>query len=287
MTHAELRHSLPAYADGTLADGDAELVRAHLATGCAECLRDVFTRPVGLPRPGPLVVKRRSPVSLVAMGVGAAAIGIGLGAIVALRWSDPSAVRDRAVRTLAGDVDRMRADRERAEADARARLDRLEQEKRGAETPAAAASVTTTPTASSSTLASLPPSAAIDADAVPEWLEQLLSSDGARVMALGAADFAPGASGYAIWSPVRGVVVVSASRLPSGTRQAVYRVRVALSDGSTVWAGDLTAADHGSLIVTVAMPASDGRRVVGVDLYRDPPGEPVLTASMADVVRGR
>jgi hypothetical protein len=283
---------LPAYADDMLADSEAELVRAHLATGCSDCLRDVFTRPVGLPRPQPVVVRRRSAPLLVAMAIGAAAVGIGLGALAALRWSDPATVGDPSVRALVEDVDRLRDARERADADARARFDRLEQELQRSDQPVATVSTPTAPTPTAPPGASpatvpLPPTSAVDTDAVPAWLEVLLSSDGARVMALGAADFAPGASGYAIWSPVRGVVVVSASGLPSGTRQAVYRVRVGLSDGSTVWVGDLTAADTSTLLVTVAMPAADGRRVVGVDLYRDPPGEPVLTASTADGVRGR
>jgi hypothetical protein len=284
VTHAELQRCLPAYADGTLADGEAELMRSHLATGCQDCLGDVFTRPVGLPRPQPVTVRRRATALLVAMACGAAALGIGIGTVAAIRWRGPATAEEPAVRALAGDVDRIRAERERGDEEARARLDRLERElqrdeaREPDEEPA-----TTTPQPAPPA----PDAEPIDADAVPGWLEQLLSVEGARVMALGAAEFAPGARGYAIWSPARGVVVVSASGLPSGTRQAVYRVRVGLSDGSTVWVGDLTAAERGTLLVTVAMPAADGRRVVGVDLYRDPPGEPVLTASTGDVIRSR
>jgi hypothetical protein len=34
------------------------------------------------------------------------------------------------------------------------------------------------------------------------------------------------------------------------------------------------------LLVTVAMPEPKGRRVTGVDLFRDPPGAPALTATL-------
>jgi len=50
VTHDELRPLLGAYAAGALAESAAEVVRAHLASGCTECLRDIFSRPVGLPR---------------------------------------------------------------------------------------------------------------------------------------------------------------------------------------------------------------------------------------------
>ena len=39
MTHAEVQALLQAYADGSLGEADAEVVRAHLASGCEDCLR--------------------------------------------------------------------------------------------------------------------------------------------------------------------------------------------------------------------------------------------------------
>jgi len=54
VRHHEVQGLLAAYAAGTLAEADAERVRAHLASGCLECLADVFARPVGLPRDLPI-----------------------------------------------------------------------------------------------------------------------------------------------------------------------------------------------------------------------------------------
>lgn len=50
VTHEDLRPLLARYAAGTLDGEEAWAVRAHLASGCTACLRDVFERPVGLPR---------------------------------------------------------------------------------------------------------------------------------------------------------------------------------------------------------------------------------------------
>ncbi len=55
VTHDEAAGLLPGYAAATLDLADAARVRAHLASGCADCLRELFGRPVGLPRPMPPV----------------------------------------------------------------------------------------------------------------------------------------------------------------------------------------------------------------------------------------
>jgi hypothetical protein len=53
VTHEEARLLLRSYAAGELGLEEAAPVRAHLATGCAECLRDVFNHPL-VPAPPPL-----------------------------------------------------------------------------------------------------------------------------------------------------------------------------------------------------------------------------------------
>jgi outer membrane protein len=47
--HEAIRSLLAGYAAGALSDQGADAVRIHLAGGCTECFRDVFSRPVGLP----------------------------------------------------------------------------------------------------------------------------------------------------------------------------------------------------------------------------------------------
>jgi hypothetical protein len=51
VTHDELHALLPTYAAGELDEETADAVREHLATGCADCLGDLFARPVGRPAP--------------------------------------------------------------------------------------------------------------------------------------------------------------------------------------------------------------------------------------------
>lgn len=262
VTHDELRTRLRPYADGTLEGSDAELVRTHLATGCPECLRDVFARPIGLPR-APVVV-RRTPWGLVGgVAAGAAVLGTALGVVLGLGWDRPSTPYDEVrVTSLALEVDRLRAEHDRDLREARERAEREEamrQEAAAAPPPPPA-----------------PP--ARDRDMVPAWLADLLASDGARVVPLEAAPSAVGARGYVVWSPARHVVVVSATALPVDANAAVYRVRVTLHDGSTVWVGDVPAPEREPLLVTVEMPEGTSRRVTAVDLFRDPPGQPALSA---------
>jgi hypothetical protein len=271
VTHADLRQRLRAYADGTLDDGEADVVRAHLGTGCLECLRDVFTRPVGLPR-APVVLQRVSGRLLVAVGLTVAAIIASVAVILGTMRVPPRA-GDGAIEKLAAELERMRVERERSDATARERLARLEAQIVEAERrPAPAGTAAADPRPSDDPV--------LDPATVPKWLEELLSTTGARAVPLGPAASAPGARGFAVWSPVRSLVVVSASDLPASTRETVYRVRVTMNDGSTVWLGDLSASDRRALLVTVALPDAAGRRVRGVDLYRDPPSAPILTARL-------
>jgi hypothetical protein len=261
VTHAELRSRLRAYADGTLDGSDVEIVRAHLASGCPDCLREVFTRPPGLPRP-PVVVRRTPWGPIVVAALGAAAVGAGVATMVGTSWDRRPSRDDAAIASLAVEVERLRAE---------------QTSERGARLEAADPPVAPPPpTTAAPDADEVPP----DDDEVPSWLADLLTSDGARVVQLEAAPTAPGARGYVVWSPARGVVVVSAAALPTTPTSAVYRVRVTLHDGSTVWVGDLPAPERDPLVVTVEMPDGGGRRVTAVDLFRDPPGTPALSAKL-------
>jgi hypothetical protein len=287
VTHADLRQRLRAYADGTLDDGEADLVRVHLATGCPECLREVFTRPVGLPRPA-VVVHRSSRALVVAALAGAAAVGVAAGLLVGLR-ADPREVTDGRVGALASEVDRLRDERDRAAAAARACVDKPEAAAREAPSPAPAPSPSDvgrpSDAAASCPPANCPPPAAeggdeAEAGGMPGWVVAVLASEGARVVPLGPGEGAGGGSGFAVWSPTRRMVVVSASNLPLVSSGALYRVRVTMLDRSTAWVGDVVASSRRDLVISVALPDTAGR-VARVDLYRDPPGMPVLTAQLA------
>src|SRR3989454_8061833 len=77
VTHEELRPLLADYAAGTLDEAGCEAVRRHLAGGCVACLRDVFDRPVGLPRtpasppaPAPRPAPPRRGLRVLALAVG-------------------------------------------------------------------------------------------------------------------------------------------------------------------------------------------------------------------------
>jgi hypothetical protein len=113
----------------------------------------------------------------------------------------------------------------------------------------------------------------------PGWLAEILGSEGARVVPLGPGESVGGGTGFAVWSPSRKMVVVSASDLPVVGAEVFYRVRVTMSDRSTAWVGDVVASPRRQLVISVVLPATAGR-VDRVDLYRDPPGTPVLTARL-------
>ena len=49
---------LPRYAAGALMSVDADAVRAHLATGCSDCLEALFRMPIGMPRDVPSTTAR-------------------------------------------------------------------------------------------------------------------------------------------------------------------------------------------------------------------------------------
>ncbi len=292
VTHAELRARLRAYAEGTLVEVEAEAVRVHLASGCEECLRDVFGRPAGLPRPRPIVVaappRRGGPM----VGLLAAATGLGVlaGSLITARRQVPAAVSDDADRATAAEIASLRSERsmlsdkvktlEDQVAGAGTRAQAVEQElertrERLAEVEKRVAEPVPAP-------AQAPKAAAPQAETEtpPAWLDELLSSSGARAAPFRAAPFARDARGYALWSPARGLVVVTASGLLPGDALVTYRVRVLLSDGSEVWVDDLGATERGILNVTVVLRGLAGRRAVAVDLYRDPPGRPALTAKL-------
>jgi hypothetical protein len=54
VDHDDVRSMLSTYAAGQLGSDESKIVREHLASGCADCLRVLYSYPVGLPRPAPV-----------------------------------------------------------------------------------------------------------------------------------------------------------------------------------------------------------------------------------------
>ena len=125
VTHDEAAALLPGYAAATLDLADAARVRAHLASGCADCLRELFGRPVGLPCPMPPVGlprpvppghvsparTRRTLVLAVALAGAVAAAGLAAWTAQELQRRETRAARQSA--RLAARVSRLALKRER------------------------------------------------------------------------------------------------------------------------------------------------------------------------------
>jgi hypothetical protein len=61
VDHDEIRSLLSTYAAGQCRYDESQLVREHLASGCADCLRALYSYPVGLPRATPAESPEREP----------------------------------------------------------------------------------------------------------------------------------------------------------------------------------------------------------------------------------
>ena len=115
---------------------------------------------------------------------------------------------------------------------------------------------------------------------MPGWVVAVLASEGARVVPLG-----PG-EGRGWGHRLRGVEPDAPDGRACRRRICRSRARRALSGPGhharsiTAWVGDVVASSRRDLVISVALPDTAGR-VARVDLYRDPPGMPVLTAELA------
>lgn len=54
VEHDDIKSMLSTYAAGQLAADRSTLVREHLASGCVDCLRVLYSYPIGIPRPHPV-----------------------------------------------------------------------------------------------------------------------------------------------------------------------------------------------------------------------------------------
>lgn len=305
MNHEEARRLIPRYAAGELNKVDADAVRGHLASGCADCLADVFQRPVGLPRAPRRVNQtparpetrvrsgqgRRMILSgLLALGV-AGAGALALWTFARLRRIEGGARIDtarldeleRTRSVLASRVEQLDEERARAGAEA---LRQAEAARTAADTSANLRRELDTARARIAALPrGVPPPAdevdrllgSVDAQRV---LQELMALPGVELLRMVAIAPYLGVSGHVLWHPARADAVVCAFHLPRLSGGALYRVRVVLEDGKVEEGPAFRPAAAGDIVLPVRLQSSVDR-LRAVELVRDPGAVPVLTGQVA------
>ncbi len=298
MTHEELRALLPRYAAGQLEDGESEVVRSHIATGCADCLREVFRHPMGLPRdaepsptpgaPAPTVLGWQWQRAVGALGL--VVVALGTWVIVDLRGRE-TRERERAER-LAGHLADADAQRTGLAASIRA----LESDLVAARAEAArqADAVRTTAEESAELRGELELARervgvltrglrrrdaeidrlAGDTDA-QQALRELAATPGTEMLRLDAVAPFRDTRGHVLWHPSRNVVLLYAFDLPPLRDGSSYRVRVRGDEGHLEVGQSFSPGPHGDVVVTIRLGGA-AARLREVEVLVDPSAEPVL-----------
>lgn len=283
MTHAELYARLPAYAAGELDPETTEAIRDHLAAGCDGCLREVFAlprEPVLRPAPPPRPRLGRGP--LVA-GVALAA-GVVLGAwwlhdARARRAHEEAVAAERVARELAA----LRDDQSTLSA-ALARIERtLDRDDTAAAETRERAELAGRLAGVEDRVAGLARHGELLAELVAtprtrQPVDELLTTPGARVHALVPAPPGRDGRGYAVWAPLRPVLLVHGFGLPPLPQGETYRVRVRIDDDTTVSVPKVALDGDGRLAAVVMLPEVENEEVTDVELVSDPGGRVVLTS---------
>ena len=294
VTHEELRPLLADYAAGTLDEAGCEAVRRHLAGGCVACLRDVFDRPVGLPRtpasppaPAPRPAPRRRGLRVLALAVG---LGLALAApIAALRGT---AARVSALETQRGalsarvaalehDVEAARRELEAARAEA-AELARAvhataeadaEQRRQLEAAEARAAGLARMLGARQREVRRL----RTEADA-HGTLAALLGAPGLEVLPLAAVAPFRDPRGHVLWHPTQDTVLLYASGLPLLPASSSYQVRLAFDEGREQAGPSFRPDGRGALALAIRLGRA-AERLHAVRVLLEPAAEPVLAGA--------
>jgi hypothetical protein len=294
VTHEELRALLPAYAAGALDGFASDAVRAHLATGCAACLAEVYARPVGLPRtnagsppvvpaPPPPAVDRRG-------GLVAAVVALALGLTAAVAWIIVELRgREASSRTETARIEERLAGVVAARADLAARVEALARDVAGAEATASRATEAARAARDESArLRDELAAAQARIDALRGGIHRrenelarlrlgangrsgsMLDTPGAELLPLRAiAPFRDG-RGHVLWSPADGGVA-----WVFGLPPASYRVRVVLNDDRELLGPAFRVDTAGGAVV--ALPTDTTRlRPQAVEIVLDPAGRRIL-----------
>ena len=291
VSHEEVHALLATYAAGALPAAQASAVRAHLASGCTDCLATLFRHPVGLPRPS---IRSREPRHLgwiVALALFAGLLGYGAAWIVQARHAQEltaSALVD-ALRAQLGQAD---GERQRLQARvdglerelAAARAESGEQRERVAALTDARAQATRDLAVAEERIAVLTRgvqrrdgeidrllAGADDGRAVRE----LVVTPGLRLLTLVPADGQGAVHGHVLWNPARQVAVVGLFGLPPLPAGATYRVALRGDADASPDESRLKPDARGDLVVAMRLRQAPGTRLtVAVD--REPAGDPVL-----------
>lgn len=291
MTHEELHALLPTYAAGTLSPQEAQAVRRHLASGCPQCLGDLFRRPVGMPRaPVERTPARARPGVGWLVGLGTVAVLLGFATTwLVASWRTGADTTGALLGTLRAQLERGQEERSRlagrADALERELADvRAEEQSRAAE----AASADAAREQASRDLAAAQERIATLARGVQRRdgeidrllsgvddvhaLRELLTSPGVRLIPLVGDG---GARGHVLWHPDRAVLVVALFDLPPLPEGAVYRVRTRGDGARGVDGPAVRPGADGDTVVTMRLRQPPGP-ALEVTVDREPPGERVL-----------
>lgn len=283
MTHAELYARLPAYAAGELDPESTEAIRDHLAAGCDGCLREVFTLPrEPVLRPVPAA---RRPVGWIAAGIALVAVGA---AAAGVWWARDARERrmgeQAAAARLASELEALRGDQSTLSG-ALARIERtLDRDDEFAAATRERADLVGRVAGMEDRVAGLARQGELLAELVAEPrarkpVDELLTTPGARVHALlPAGPGLDGGRGYAVWAPLRPILLVHGFGLPPLPEGETYRVRVRIDDDTTVSVPQVEPDAAGSLAAVVMLPEVENEEVTDVELVSDPEGRVVLTS---------
>ncbi|HLK12102.1 MAG TPA: hypothetical protein VKW76_12055 [Candidatus Binatia bacterium] len=292
MTHAELRTLVAGYAAGTLEGPAAETVRVHLASGCSDCLGDLYARPVGLPRAARprarLPWRALAVVGALALAAVAASAAYDLRRRVAAARGEATVLATRlaAIEGERATLAARLAAQEAARESVRAALDRSEAAlAAGAEEREALARQLAIAEARVASLArgvrrrDAEVQRLLARADVAEDVRALAARPGLQLLAL--APVAPfrEPSGHVLWRPGGDTLALFAfglPRLPPGTG---YALRVA-SDGRPPAAQPLAPGPDGAAALVVHL-AGGVRGVLDVEVVREPPADAVLAGRAA------
>jgi len=296
VTHEELRPLLAGYAAGTLDEAGCEAVRRHLAGGCVACLRDVFDRPVGLPRtpasppaPAPRPTPPRRGLRVLAVGIGVALAALGVRAISDLRGT---AARVSALETQRGalservaalehDVEAARRELEAARAEA-AELARAvhataeadaEQRRQLEAAEVRAAGLARMLGARQREIRRL----RTEADA-RGTLAALLGAPGLEVLPLAAVAPFRDVRGHVLWHPTQDTVLLYASGLPLLPAGSSYQVRLAFDEDREQAGPSFRPDGRGALALAIPLGRA-AERLHAVRVLLEPAAEPVLAGA--------